>query len=132
MKFELHPHEISLNYALPHNEVEASPHSCNICNKVLDYKIWTYNCADCNFNVHICCATGKTRKAVCQETEENFDGDHQPAAAMGHHGFHNQPSSGRPFISPQSAFLAQRLAQANESINLLGTVGLQHTKFQFF
>ncbi|TXG72928.1 hypothetical protein EZV62_001507 [Acer yangbiense] len=60
---------LSLNYALPLNEVEASTHSCNICNKVLDYKFWTYNCADCNFNVHICCATGKTRKAVCQETE---------------------------------------------------------------
>ncbi|KAK3204667.1 hypothetical protein Dsin_018713 [Dipteronia sinensis] len=60
MKFELHPHQLSLNYALPYNEVEASPHSCNIWNKVLDSKFWTYNCADCNFNVHICCATGKT------------------------------------------------------------------------
>ncbi|KAK4855726.1 hypothetical protein QYF36_010266 [Acer negundo] len=94
----------------------------------LDYKFWTYNCADCNFNVHICCATGKTRKVVCQETEEKFDGDHQPAA-MEHHGFHNQLSSGRSFVSPQSAFLAQSLAQANESINLLRTIDLQHTKF---
>lgn len=30
---------------------------CNICHQVLDHKLWSYNCLDCHFRAHACCAT---------------------------------------------------------------------------
>ncbi|KAJ4705555.1 putative Cysteine/Histidine-rich C1 domain family protein [Melia azedarach] len=118
-KYEVHPHELSLNYALPINE--ATPQSCNVCHKILDSKLWTYSCNECNFHVHTSCADKKLQQeAAYQANREPFGSYNVPTQ---NYQPKPTPTSSRPYVKTHADLFNQQLARVNESIDALGYIG---------
>ncbi|KAK0608788.1 hypothetical protein LWI29_036039 [Acer saccharum] len=68
-----HLHGLTLVYGfLPDHA--SSYNSCDVCHKLLDQKLWSYNCDACNFHVHASCVIKPEPAEFKAREEERVSG----------------------------------------------------------